>query len=81
MDFPDTLKPVKGKLGFGLLLVGDSGMGKSETAVELLKRGHRLVADDAVEIRRVATNSLMGTAPRLIRNYVEMTKEDAHGKQ
>ena len=48
------------------------GIGKSEAAVELLKRGHRLIADDAVEIRRVATNSLVGTAPELIRNYIEL---------
>lgn len=49
--------------GQGVLILGDSGIGKSETAIELLKRGHRLVADDAVEIRRVS-NSLYGTAPR-----------------
>ena len=54
--------------GVGMLLLGESGLGKSEAAVELLKRGHRLVADDAVEIRRVSTGSLMGTAPKLIRN-------------
>ena len=58
--------------GEGLLLIGDSGIGKSEAAVELLKRGHRLIADDAVEIRRVASNSLVGTAPNLIRNYIEL---------
>jgi len=58
--------------GEGLLLLGDSGIGKSEAAVELLKRGHRLIADDAVEIRKVSGNSLMGTAPVLIRNYVEL---------
>ena len=58
--------------GVGLLLMGESGLGKSEAAVELLKRGHRLVADDAVEIRKVATGSLVGTAPKLIRNYVEL---------
>lgn len=58
--------------GEGLLLMGDSGVGKSETALELLKRGHRLIADDAVEIRRVASNSLIGTAPELIRNYIEL---------
>ena len=58
--------------GVGMLLLGESGLGKSEAAVELLKRGHRLVADDAVEIRRVSTGSLMGTAPKLIRNYVEL---------
>jgi len=58
--------------GEGLLLIGDSGIGKSEAAVELLKRGHRLIADDAVEIRKVSSNSLVGTAPELIRNYVEL---------
>lgn len=58
--------------GEGLLLMGNSGIGKSEAALELLKRGHRLIADDAVEIRKVATSSLIGTAPELIRNYIEL---------
>ncbi len=58
--------------GEGLLLIGDSGVGKSETALELLKRGHRLIADDAVEIRKVSDVSLIGTAPELIRNYIEL---------
>lgn len=58
--------------GEGLLLVGDSGVGKSETALELLKRGHRLIADDAVEIRKLSNTSLVGTAPDLIRNYIEL---------
>lgn len=58
--------------GEGLLLMGDSGVGKSETALELLKRGHRLIADDAVEIRKVGANMLIGTAPELIRNYIEL---------
>ena len=58
--------------GEGLLLIGDSGIGKSEAAVELLKRGHRLIADDAVEIRKIGENSLVGAAPDLIRNYVEL---------
>ncbi len=58
--------------GEGLLLIGDSGIGKSEAAVELLKRGHRLIADDAVEIHKVAENSLVGAAPALIRNYIEL---------
>lgn len=57
--------------GQGVLLLGDSGIGKSETAIELLKRGHRLVADDAVEIRRIST-SLYGTAPELIQHYIEI---------
>ena len=58
--------------GEGILLIGESGIGKSETAVELLKRGHRLIADDAVEIRKVSGNRLVGTAPKLIRNYIEL---------
>ena len=58
--------------GEGLLLMGESGMGKSETAIELLKRGHRLIADDAVEIRKVAGDTLMGTSPELVRNYIEL---------
>jgi len=58
--------------GEGLLLMGESGIGKSETAIELLKRGHRMIADDAVEIRKVSGNSLVGKAPKLIRNYVEL---------
>ena len=58
--------------GEGLLLTGESGIGKSETAVELLKRGHRLIADDAVEIKKVSGNSLVGTAPALIRDYIEL---------
>ena len=58
--------------GEGLLLLGDSGVGKSETALELLKRGHRLIADDAVEIRKLSNASLVGTAPDLIRNYIEL---------
>jgi len=57
--------------GEGVLITGDSGVGKSETALELIKRGHRLVADDAVEIRRVS-DSLYGTAPELIRHYIEI---------
>ena len=58
--------------GEGVLLIGESGIGKSENAVELLKRGHRLIADDAVEIKKVSGSSLIGTAPELIRNYVEL---------
>ena len=58
--------------GEGLLLLGDSGIGKSEAAVELLKRGHRLIADDAVEIKKISETRLVGTAPELIRNYVEL---------
>ena len=58
--------------GEGVLLIGESGMGKSEAAVELLKRGHRLIADDAVEIRKISNSLLIGTAPAVIRNYVEL---------
>ena len=57
--------------GEGVLILGDSGIGKSECAIELIKRGHRLVADDAVEIRQVS-NALIGTAPELIRHYLEV---------
>ena len=58
--------------GEGLLLLGDSGVGKSETAIELVKRGHRLIADDAVEIKRVSDKTLVGSAPEIIRHYVEL---------
>ena len=58
--------------GEGILLIGESGIGKSEAAVELLKRGHRLIADDAVEIRKISGTTLMGSAPELIRNYIEL---------
>ena len=57
--------------GEGVMIIGDSGIGKSETAIELVKRGHRLVADDAVDIRRVS-NQLIGKAPELIRHYIEL---------
>ena len=58
--------------GEGVLILGDSGVGKSETAIELVKRGHRLIADDAVEIKRVSAKSLVGSAPEIIRHYVEL---------
>lgn len=58
--------------GEGLLILGDSGVGKSETAIELVKRGHRLIADDAVEIKRVSSKTLVGSAPDLIRHYIEL---------
>ena len=58
--------------GEGLLLMGESGVGKSEAAIELVKRGHRLIADDAVEIRQVTSKSLSGSAPELIRHYIEL---------
>ena len=58
--------------GEGVLILGDSGIGKSETAIELVKRGHRLIADDAVEIKRVSNKTLVGTAPELIRHDIEL---------
>ena len=58
--------------GEGILILGDSGVGKSETAIELVKRGHRLIADDAVEIKKVSAKALVGSAPALIRHYVEL---------
>ncbi|MBE6896354.1 MAG: HPr(Ser) kinase/phosphatase [Ruminococcaceae bacterium] len=58
--------------GEGILMIGDSGVGKSETAMELLKRGHRLVADDAVEIKRVSNKTLVGSAPEMIRHLIEL---------
>jgi len=58
--------------GTGVLILGESGIGKSETAIELLKRGHRLIADDAVEIKRVDVDRLEGAAPSLIKYYVEL---------
>lgn len=58
--------------GEGVLIVGDSGVGKSETALELIKRGHRLVADDSVEIKKVSNITLVGQAPDNIRHYIEV---------
>jgi len=58
--------------GEGILLLGDSGVGKSEAAIELVKRGHLLVADDAVEIKRVSDISLLGSAPDVLRHFVEL---------
>ena len=58
--------------GEGILILGESGVGKSETAVELVKRGHRLVADDAVEIKKVSAIALIGSAPEIIRHFIEI---------
>ena len=58
--------------GEGILILGDSGVGKSETAVELVKRGHRLIADDAVDLRRVSNRSIVGRAPENIRHFIEL---------
>lgn len=58
--------------GEGMLIVGDSGIGKSETAIELVKRGHRLIADDAVELKKVSAITILGSAPELIRHYIEL---------
>ena len=58
--------------GEGVLLLGESGVGKSETAIELVKRGHRLIADDAVELKKVSSKSIVGTAPEIIRHFIEL---------
>lgn len=58
--------------GEGVLITGDSGVGKSETALELVKRGHRLIADDLVEVRRVSDTTLVGRAPEIIRHLLEI---------
>ena len=58
--------------GEGILMLGESGVGKSKAAMELLKRGHRLVADDAVEIKRVSNRTLVGTSPEIIRHLIEL---------
>ncbi|MBE6670820.1 MAG: HPr(Ser) kinase/phosphatase [Ruminococcaceae bacterium] len=58
--------------GEGMLIIGDSGVGKSETAIELVKRGHRLIADDAVDIKKVSSKTLVGSAPDIIRHYAEL---------
>ncbi len=58
--------------GEGILILGDSGVGKSETAVELVKRGHRLIADDAVELRRTSGTTVIGTSPENIRHFLEL---------
>ena len=58
--------------GEGILLLGESGVGKSETAIELVKRGHRLIADDAVEIRKVSNRTLVGSSPENIRHFMEL---------
>ncbi len=71
-----AIKTIHGVLidvyGIGILIVGNSGIGKSEAALELVKRGHRLVADDVVEIKQTADNELIGTAPELIRHLLEI---------
>lgn len=58
--------------GEGILILGESGVGKSETAIELVKRGHRLIADDAVELRKVSSKSLVGSSPENIRHFIEL---------
>lgn len=58
--------------GEGVLIFGDSGIGKSETAIELVKRGHRLIADDAVEIKKVSPHELVGSAPPVLKHYIEL---------
>ena len=58
--------------GEGILIMGESGVGKSEAAIELVKRGHRLVADDAVEIRKISDSTLVGSSAEIIRHFVEV---------
>lgn len=58
--------------GDGILIMGESGVGKSEAAIELVKRGHRLVADDAVEIKKISDSTLIGSSPEIIRHFVEV---------
>lgn len=58
--------------GEGVLIMGESGIGKSETALELIKRGHRLVADDVVEIKKVSDETLLGSSPDIIRHFIEL---------
>lgn len=58
--------------GEGILILGDSGIGKSETAIELVKRGHRMVADDAVELKKISSSELVGSAPDVLRHYIEL---------
>lgn len=58
--------------GEGILILGDSGIGKSETAIELIKRGHRFIADDAVELKKVSAKTIVGSAPELIKYYIEL---------
>jgi HPr kinase/phosphorylase len=58
--------------GEGILMLGESGVGKSETALEIVKRGHRLIADDLVEVRRVSEATLLGRAPEIIRHLIEI---------
>lgn len=58
--------------GEGVLITGESGIGKSEAALELIKRGHRLVSDDVVEIRKVSDETLVGSAPDITRHFIEL---------
>ncbi len=58
--------------GEGILILGESGVGKSETAIELVKRGHRLIADDAVELKRVSSKTIVGSSPEIIRHFMEL---------
>lgn len=58
--------------GVGVLIMGESGIGKSEAALELIKRGHRLVTDDVVEIRKVSDETLVGSAPDITRHFIEL---------
>ena len=59
-------------LAYNIGLIGESGIGKSEAALELIKRGHRLVTDDVVELRRVSADTLIGTAPNITKHFIEL---------
>lgn len=58
--------------GVGVLITGESGLGKSETALDLISRGHRLVSDDVVEIRKIGKNQVIGSSPAITRNLMEV---------
>ena len=58
--------------GEGILIMGESGIGKSEAALELIKRGHRLITDDVVEIHKVSDDTLVGTSPEITRHFIEL---------
>ena len=67
--------------GVGVLIMGESGIGKSEAALELIKRGHRLVTDDVVEIRKVSDDTLVGSAPDITRHFIELRGIGISGQQ
>ena len=67
--YPCVLMDVYGE---GILIMGESGIGKSEAALELIKRGHRLITDDVVEIHKVSDDTLVGTSPEITRHFIEL---------